>query len=333
MSHQYYIAILAEHPLADEYVQALSRNTQIKILFTTSQPSDVFQYYDAKKPHAGAMTVIFDAFKPDTHTDFIRMAKNRGIPVLALVSSVKRGFSLLAEGASEMMVRPESEPEPNAFFYKMLTQNIEKIAAEYAEKKRQPDAVSGVRDKIVAIGASTGGTETVLQILKELPADGPPVLVVQHMPAVFTKLYAERADTLCPMHVLEARNGDHVANGRVLIAPGDYHMTLVREGAHFKVLCDQGERVHGQRPSVDVLFDSVAKAAAADAVGVILTGMGADGAKGLLHMRNNGAYTIGQDESTSIVYGMPRAAYEMGAVAKQLPIEDICEEILTNIKK
>jgi two-component system chemotaxis response regulator CheB len=183
----------------------------------------------------------------------------------------------------------------------------------------------------LAIGASTGGTEAIYSVITALPRDMPGILIVQHMPPVFTKLYADRLNNSCKLEVKEAQDGDLVKPGRVLVAAGDYHMKLAKGPSGYYVKCAQGERVNGHCPSVDVLFDSVAEVAKGKAIGVILTGMGADGAKGLLNMRKQGAYTIGQDEKTSTVYGMPMVAYNIGAVAKQLPLDKIAQEICNHL--
>lgn len=185
--------------------------------------------------------------------------------------------------------------------------------------------------KILAIGASTGGTEALKDLLMGLPRNAPGTVIVQHMPANFTAPFAERLNALCAMEVREARNGDSITPGVVLVAPGDYHMVVRRSGARYYVEIGSGEKVSGHRPSADVLFNSVAKIAGANAIGVILTGMGGDGARGLLSMRNAGARTIGQDEASCVVYGMPKVAYDLGAVEKQLPLHKIAEGILERI--
>lgn len=185
--------------------------------------------------------------------------------------------------------------------------------------------------KILAIGASTGGTEALKDLLMALPRNGPGTIVVQHMPANFTGPFAERLNGICTMEVREARNGDSITPGVVLIAPGDYHMVVRRSGARYYVEIGSGEKVSGHKPSVDVLFHSVAKIAGANAIGVLLTGMGADGAKGLLAMRHAGAKTIGQDEASCVVYGMPKVAYELGAVEKQLPLHKIANAIVESL--
>jgi two-component system chemotaxis response regulator CheB len=177
--------------------------------------------------------------------------------------------------------------------------------------------------KIIAIGASTGGTEAIAAIVKDFAPNMPGTVIVQHMPPVFTKMYAERLNNNCLMEVREAQNGDRVYPGRILIAPGDFQMRLKKAGAEYMVECYKGEKVSGHCPSVDVLFHSVAEQTARTAVGVILTGMGSDGAKGLLEMRRRGARTLGQNEESSVVYGMPKVAFELGAVERQAPLEEI----------
>lgn len=177
---------------------------------------------------------------------------------------------------------------------------------------------------IIALGASTGGTEATLQVLEQLPADIPGMVITQHMPEGFTQMYAQRLDRLCKMEVKEASDGDQIKRGRVLIAPGgDKHMKIVRVGANYAVRIFPADKVNGHRPSVDVLFKSVAQTAVGGAVGIILTGMGQDGAYGLLDMKKAGAYTIGQDKESCIVYGMPMVAQNIGAVTVQASCANI----------
>ncbi len=190
----------------------------------------------------------------------------------------------------------------------------------------------GLEKNLIAIGASTGGTEAILSVVKNFPANTAGIVITQHMPAGFTKMYAQRLNGICAMEVKEAENGDHVIPGRMLIAPGGLQMRLVKMGLGYTVSVQPGEKVNGHAPSVDVLFDSVAEVAGNKAVGVILTGMGADGAKGLLHMRQKGAYTIGQDKESCVVYGMPMEAYKMGAVCQQGSLLTIPKLVLDQFK-
>ena len=186
-------------------------------------------------------------------------------------------------------------------------------------------------NKIVAIGASTGGTEALKDVLMGLPRNAPGTVIVQHMPANFTGPFAQRLNSLCAMEVREAKNGDSITPGVVLLAPGDYHMVVRRSGARYYVEIGSGDKVSGHRPSVDVLFNSVSKIAGSNAIGVILTGMGSDGAKGLLAMKNAGARTIGQDEMSCVVYGMPKVAYEIGGVEKQVALNKVAMTIVSSI--
>jgi two-component system chemotaxis response regulator CheB len=187
-----------------------------------------------------------------------------------------------------------------------------------------------LNNRIIAIGASTGGTDAILEVLKGLGRDIPGIVMVQHMPVGFTGMFAKRLDGQCALNVREAVNGDRVIPGLALLAPGgDSQMRIRRDAQGFVVEIKEDERVNGHRPSVGALFDSVANEAADQAIGVILTGMGSDGARELLKMRQKGASTIGQDEASCIVYGMPRVAYEVGAVQYQLSLKDIPGKIMS----
>jgi two-component system chemotaxis response regulator CheB len=185
--------------------------------------------------------------------------------------------------------------------------------------------------KVIAIGASTGGTIAIEKLLVEMPLNIPGILVVQHMPEYFTASFANRLDTICKIEVREAKDGDTAVPGLALIAPGGRHMLLERSGAFYQVRIKGGPMVHHQRPSVDVLFHSVAKQAGANAMGVLLTGMGSDGAEGLLAMRQSKAYTIAQDEASSVVYGMPGEAVKLGAACDVLPLTEIYGRIVKRL--
>ena len=188
--------------------------------------------------------------------------------------------------------------------------------------------------KLIAIGASMGGVEAVSRVLEVLPAEMPGIVMVQHMPEGFTEMYAKRLDADCRLRVVQAENNQFVEEGTVYLAPGGLHMRVEaeKEGG-YRIRIADGERVSGHKPSVNVLFSSVAKAAGADALGVILTGMGDDGAKGLLEMRRAGAETIGQDEATALVYGMPRVAFEIGAVCRQSPLMEVPRHMMNYANK
>ncbi len=186
---------------------------------------------------------------------------------------------------------------------------------------------------VIAIGASTGGTEAILEVVRHFPAKMPGIVITQHMPAGFTSMYAERLNRICNLEVREARHGDKIQPGLVLLAPGGLQMRVVRMGSGYAVSCSDGEKVSGHKPSVDVLFDSVAATVRSRAIGVILTGMGADGAAGMLRMRRAGAYTIGQDKDSCVVYGMPMEAFKIGAVCMQAPLNSIHHAVMGRLSK
>ncbi len=178
-------------------------------------------------------------------------------------------------------------------------------------------------DKIIAMGASTGGTDALQVVLTSMPEKCPPIVIVQHMPAGFTKMFADRINKLCAIQVKEAVDGDRLKSGCALLAPGDYQMSIKKDVKGYYVKVEKGEKVSGHRPSVDVLFNSVAEYAGKRAIGVIMTGMGSDGADGLVRMRECGAYTIGQDKDTCVVYGMPMSAFMRGGCTIQAPLDKI----------
>jgi len=203
---------------------------------------------------------------------------------------------------------------------------------DVSESQSSVASISGFQlqttHRIIAIGASTGGTKAIEAVLTKLPPTTPGIVIVQHMPEYFTAGFAERLNQICRMEVREAKNNDPVVPGVALIAPGNYHMVLEKSGARYFVKIKDGPYVHYQRPSVDVLFHSVAANAGRNAVGAILTGMGADGAQGLLKMRENGAHTIAQDEQSCVVFGMPKEAINLGAADEIVPLQDVAQALL-----
>ncbi|HAN10274.1 MAG TPA: chemotaxis response regulator protein-glutamate methylesterase [Clostridiales bacterium] len=288
--------------------------------------------------------------EPDVLTLDIEMPRMNGIeflkkllpqypiPVIVVSAVSDNVFNVLASGAVDFVAKPDvSKVEHlNKFFNELIMKikiasvsKIKNIKQEYSKPTFETTIKNS--NKFIAVGASTGGTEAFYSVLKTLPKDAPGIVVVQHMPPVFTRMYAERLDKACDMEVKEAEDKDIIKRGRVLIAPGGYHMSVYKDKENYYVKCFIGENVNGHSPSVDVMFESIAKIGAKDAIGVILTGMGSDGAKGLLNMRKNGSYTIGQDEKTSVVYGMPMVAYNIGAVIKQVPLDKISEAIYSQI--
>jgi len=203
-----------------------------------------------------------------------------------------------------------------------------KLSADAVLPKPSPSAMIQTTERVVAVGASTGGTEALRVFLQALPRDAPGMVIVQHMPEKFTATFAERLDSLCSVTVKEAKNGDTVLRGQALIAPGNHHMLLKRSGARYYVEVRDGPLVSRHRPSVDVLFRSTARYAGSNAVGVILTGMGDDGAKGMHEMKTAGAFNIAQDEATCVVFGMPNEAIKAGGVDRILPLERIAAEVV-----
>jgi two-component system chemotaxis response regulator CheB len=271
------------------------------------------------------------------------------IPVVVCSGLAARGTAIairaLEEGAVEVLAKPQLGVRD--FLHDSAATLIEVIreaaevrvrrreaaavlppAASPAHARRRADHPYGPTD-LIAIGASTGGTEALRAILGAMPDDAPGIVVVQHMPERFTAAFAQRLDQVCRIEVKEAAPGDRVLRGRALIAPGNRHLVVRRHNAQYEVDLADGPRVSRHRPSVDVLFRSVAQAAGAQAVGVILTGMGDDGAAGLLEMKRAGATTLAQDERTSVVFGMPKEAIERGAVDRVIPLPSIAAAILS----
>lgn len=263
------------------------------------------------------------------------------VPVVVISSTPVTAFSALQAGAVDYIKKPEDIHAKEKFFNRLLSTikmaaNANMSATLNAQRQMslvQTQPKTGVllrapKDAVIAIGASTGGTEAIAEIVRKLPANCPGVVITQHMPAGFTAMYASRLDKESKMHVSEATDGQRVEAGKIIIAAGDYHLRLQKDALGYYISSQKGPKVSGHTPSVDVLFESVAQTAGNRAVGTILTGMGADGAKGLLEMRKAGAYTIGQDEQSCVVYGMPMVAFNSGAVAKQLPLNQIANEIV-----
>ena len=287
-------------------------------------------------------------FKPDVMTLDIELPKMSGLeflrklmpqypmPVIVLSALSEKVFDAMQAGAVDFVAKPvvTNQKELEAFLVNELPVKIKvastakisriKQSAHVVENK---SAKKDNKDVIIAIGASTGGTEAIASVVKEFPADVPGIVIVQHMPAGFTEMYAKRLDNQCKCRVKEAENGDMVEQGLVLLAPGgDRQMSLVKVGENYQVSLKKAPKVNGHCPSVDVLFDSVAKNVGRNAIGIILTGMGGDGAKGLKAMRDAGAKTIGQDETSCVVYGMPKVAYDIGAVQYQEQLGDIAKK-------
>lgn len=292
-------------------------------------------------------------YKPDVMTCDIEMPKMNGIefikrllpqyflPVIVVSSANRTVFDAINAGAVDFVAKPDfsSEKSVENFIFEMIEKikiaSSAKISNAKPEYNNQSIISANIKtdtNRIIAIGASTGGTEAIFHVVKSLPANIPGIVIVQHIPPNFSRMFAERLNNSTSLNVKEARTGDFVEKGSVLVAPGDQHMKIVRVGDSYKVHCYKGDKVNGHCPSVDVLFESVAREAGQNAIGVILTGMGYDGAKGLLSMRRKGARTIGQDEASSVVYGMPKVAFNIGAVEKQASLGNIAQLIYNMLK-
>ncbi len=322
------------------FEQELSADPEIEVVGTAPDPfvgRDKIVYL---KPDV--ITLDIEMPRMDGLTFLGKLMKHYPIPVVIVSSLAKRGGDVALKAMELGAVEVLSKPGTAYSVGDMSEQLIEKVkaAAKVKVQKRDPDNLptsSGIKtaaisvattNKIVAIGASTGGTEALRDVIQRLPSMCPPVVVVQHMPQNFTKAFAERLNSLCEVEVKEAEEGDSLTMGKVLIAPGNKHMEIRRSGINYYVTLLDGPMVFHQRPAVEILFNSVAKFAGQNAVGAILTGMGKDGAQGLLNMRNAGARTIAQDEATSIVFGMPKEAIQLGAAEVVKPLQQITQTIL-----
>ena len=283
-------------------------------------------------------------FEPDVMTLDVEMPKMNGIeflkrlipqypiPVVVVSSVSDNVFDALNAGAVDFVTKINSvtgttkEAFINELIIKVKIASLAKVGHIKKDivTTKPVDKINWKNNNtIIAIGASTGGTQAILEVVKDFPINMPGVVITQHMPPIFTKMFADRLNTLSNMEVREAKTGDIILPGRILVAPGDLHMEIAKRGNNYIVECYNSDKVNGHCPSVDVLFNSVAEKAGSNAIGIILTGMGYDGAKGLMKMKQKGAFTIGQDEKSSIVYGMPKVAYDIGAVTKQTSLKNI----------
>jgi len=269
-----------------------------------------------------------------------RLLPQYPLPVVVVSSVSVAVFEAMKAGAVDFVTKPnvQSVQDVEGFIHELI-QKI-KIAANAKIPKLAGHSITNVVEegtsvegRLIAIGASTGGTEAIFNILKVLPSQIPGIVVTQHIPPVFSKMFADRLNDSTQLRVKEAQTGDYVDPGSVLIAPGGQHMRIKKIGGRYRVECFEGEKVNGHCPSIDVLFESVAKEVGKGAIGIILTGMGYDGAKGLLTMRRKGARTLGQDEKSSVVYGMPKVAFEIGAVERQIPLETMAQALVTLLRR
>ena len=338
------VLVIDDSALArDILAKGLSRDPEIEIVGTAM---DVYAARDKivfKKPDV--LTLDVEMPRMDGVEFLKRLMPQYPLPVVMVSSMTSPGAKITLEalecGAVDFVLKPSKKiGEGLNDMMKELTEKVKmasgvdvskwkSIIGYHSPKKVVSSKIlEGSTDKIIAIGASTGGTVAITKIIERFPADIPGTVIVQHMPPGFTKMFADKLNGSCKVEVKEAEDGDRVVRGRVLIAPGDFHMKVIRSGGQYLVECHRGEKVNGHCPSVEVLFDSIAEHVGSNAVGVMLTGMGRDGAKAMLNMRKKGARTIAQDEKSCVVFGMPKEAYECGGAEKLVNLDNIPEEII-----
>ena len=323
-------------------IDGLSEYPNIEIVGYAINAVDAKNKVRALRPDVMTLDVQMPGM---TGLDFLRtLLPEYSLPVV-LVSSLNLGvFDALHAGAVDFVRKPDANNSTELFIstlaQKVMIASTAKVqrpsgggaSAAAAEQRVKPLGSAVAGRMIIALGASTGGTEATLEVMKQLPEDIPGMVITQHMPTGFTKMYAERLNKLCKMEVREAKDGDDIRRGLALIAPADLQMRVVRSPlGGYRVSCKPGEKISGHRPSVDALFYSMAENVRCRMVGIIMTGMGQDGAHGLLAMRKKGAYTIGQDRESCVVYGMPGVAYDIGAVMTQASCKDIAPLLLRHL--
>jgi two-component system chemotaxis response regulator CheB len=306
--------------------------------------------YDAREKiyqlNPDILTLDLEMPRMDGLSFLSKLMKFHPMPVVVVSSQAKEGsraaLTALQLGAVGIVPKPGSQFSVPDVAHSLIhalraaaSVSMEKLQlvsdSSKSDNAAQPARLLRTTHKVVAIGASTGGTQAVEVLMREMPPDAPGTVIVQHMPEAFTGAFAERLNKICAMEVREAHDFDDVMPGHVLVAPGDKHMVLTKNGARYQVRIKDGPRVHFQRPSVDVMFQSVALNSGQNAIGVILTGMGADGAKGMLAMHQHGAHTIAQDEKSCVIFGMPKEAIDLGGVDEVLPLSKVAEAILSRV--
>ncbi|MBN2809008.1 MAG: chemotaxis response regulator protein-glutamate methylesterase, partial [Deltaproteobacteria bacterium] len=291
------------------------------------------------------ITLDIEMPRMDGLTFLRKLMKHYPLPVIIVSSLTRKGGKVALEAMESGAVEVLAKPGEAYSVGDMGQQLAEKIRAasliDVAERARKIDlskftgqrlaALSQTTNKVIAVGSSTGGTEALKAFLTRLPVNAPGIVMVQHMPANFTNAFAERLNELCQIEVKEAEDGDVVRPGRALLAPGNFHMVMRRSGARYLVNVKSGPMIHYQRPAVDPLFRSVARYVGANAIGVILTGMGSDGAKGMREMKDAGAVTFAQDEASCVVYGMPKEAVKAGGVDHIVSLDKMAERVLQTV--
>ena len=321
--------------------EELSKEPDIEVVGTAPDPYVARDKILQLKPDV--LTLDIEMPRMDGLTFLRKLMKHYPLPIIIVSSLTPKGSTLALEAMEAGAIEVIAKPGGSFSVGEMGAQLADKIrAASKARPLRKEESSAGTQtaarmssaamtettNKLVAIGASTGGTEALKEVLTRMPPNAPGIVVVQHMPANFTRAFADRLNGMCQIKVKEAQENDSVVPGTCLIAPGNYHMMLRRSGARYLVNIKTGPMVHHQRPAVDVLFKSTAKFAGANAVGVIMTGMGADGAAGIKVMKEAGAKTIAQDEASSVVFGMPKEAIKTGAVDRVVSLRNIPQAIL-----
>ncbi|HSA86674.1 MAG TPA: chemotaxis response regulator protein-glutamate methylesterase [Nitrospira sp.] len=325
----------------------LAKDPRIEVVGSAPDPYIAREKIKALNPDV--LTLDVEMPKMDGITFLEKLMRGHPMPVVMVSSLTEAGcettLRALELGAVDFITKPKidlregMEEIAQELIAKIKAASVARIRGQNGSRVDRTTSSSSstamikTTDTIIAIGSSTGGTEAVKEILGRLPPHTPPIVITQHMPERFTKTWAGRLNSFCRIAVKEAQDGDSVLPGHALVAPGNFHMTLVRSGARYTVQVTQEPPVNRHRPSVDVMFASVARHAGANAVGVILTGMGGDGAKEMLTMKQAGAFTIAQDEASCVVFGMPKEAIKIGAVDKILPLDDIAGAILAHVSR
>lgn len=317
----------------------VQEDSAIEVVATAGDPYDARDKIIQLRPNV--MTLDIEMPKMDGIHFLKKLIPQYPVPVVVVTSLPINAFEALDAGAVDFVKKPVVKgPDDLKNFAMELREKI-KIAStskvfvpkkENKEIVKQFNTIRGTTKDLIAIGASTGGPEAIIKVVKDLPENSPPVVITQHMPPKFTDMFAQRLNRLSKLEVKEAQDGDRLKPGVALVAAGDYHLRVHKDYNGYYVSSKQGEKVSGHCPSVDVLFQSVAECAKDKAIGVILTGMGADGAKGLYDMKKAGAFTIGQDMESCVVYGMPKVAFNIGAVSEQCHIDNIADLIYKNIR-
>jgi two-component system, chemotaxis family, protein-glutamate methylesterase/glutaminase len=321
------------------FSKELAADPDIEVIGTAPDPYVARDQIVTLKPDV--ITLDIEMPRMDGLTFLRKLMKHYPLPVIVVSSLTQKGSELAMEALNEGAVDVMCKPGPSYSVGDMSMSLIEKIKGAskvrtshivrtggHASANRPKLSLTKTTNKVIAIGASTGGTQALEYILCAMPANAPGMIIVQHMPETFTKSFAVRLNSICKIEVKEAEDNDRIIPGKALIAPGNRHMVLRRSGATYFAQVKNGPLVKRQRPSVEVLFNSVAKYAGNNAIGVILTGMGSDGADGMLKMKQCGSMNIAQDEKSCVVFGMPKEAIRAGAVDHILPLNDIPQKIL-----